>query len=370
MCMNMENKKKRIKIAQILNRMDNGGIEAVVLNYFRYIDKELFQFDFYFDERSLVPYREELINLGAQLFPLPPYTRQRAYQQSLIKKLKSGQYDIVHVHMNTMSFFALIAAERAGIPIRICHNHSTANWRERRRTVLKFLLRPLNRLPSTDWFACGKQAGEWMYGKKAVQDSRVFILPNAIETKRFAFSEKDRISVRSELGIGENVFVVGHVGRFMKQKNHKRLLRIFQVLVRKRPNAVLLLIGEGEMETSIRELAQKLNIENKIVFAGVRKDVHRFYSAMDTFCLPSLYEGFPVVLLETQGNGLPAVCSDRISEEVCLTNLVTRLSLEKEKLWADVLLMMKREKAVLPEIYEIRKAAELLQDKYMELLHG
>ena len=205
--------------------MDSGGIEGVVLNYYRYINKNQFQFDFYYDKSSKMPYREELLQMGAELHPLPGYTHQREYQEVLERELKAGIYDIAHVHMNTMSVFALTAAKRAGIQVRICHNHSTADWREGKRTLLKILLRPWNRLPATHLFACGKQAGEWMYGRKAVEEGKIFILPNAIETERFAFDAEARKAVREELKISENAFVVGHIGRFMTQKNHEGLLR-------------------------------------------------------------------------------------------------------------------------------------------------
>ncbi len=364
----MSSDKRCIRVAQILNRMDNGGIEAVVLNYYRHIDRKEFQFDFFFDEESFLPYREEMMELGAGLFPLPPYTHQADYQKKLEKALRAGRYDIAHVHMNTMSVFALTAAKRAGIPVRICHNHSTADRREGKRALLKILLRPWNRLPATHLFACGKQAGEWMYGRRAIEEGKVFILPNAIETERFAYDAEARKAVREELEISENAFVVGHIGRFMTQKNHEGLLKVFQSLYEERKDAILLLVGEGEREERIRELAREMRIENRVVFAGVRKDIQRVYSAMDVFCLPSLYEGFPVVLLEAQANGLPVVCSDNVSAEVCLTGLVRQLPLEKEALWTETMLKAKRKQVVLPEEYEIGKTAERLEKKYRQLV--
>ena len=359
-----------IRVAQVLNRMDSGGIEAIVLNYYRHIDRSLIQFDFFYDESSSIPCREELLKLGAGLFPIPHYTHQFKYQKELGKKLQANQYDAVHVHMNTMSVFALAAAKRAGISVRICHNHSTADWKEGNRTVLKYLLRPWNRLPATVWFACGEQAGEWMYGKRAVEEGKVFILPNAIETKRFAFNAKARTMLRQDFGIEEDAFVVGHVGRFMMQKNHAGLLRIFRNLSQERADAVLLLVGEGEQENSIRKLVCKQGMEDRVIFAGVRNDMDRIYSAIDVFCLPSYYEGFPVVVLEAQANGLPVVCSDHVSPEVCLTELVRRLPLEREKLWTEAILTARREQVVLPEEYEIKKAAKRLEREYRQLVDG
>ena len=199
---------------------------------------------------------------------------------------------------------------------------------------------------------------------------KVFILPNAIESERFAFDAGERAAVRREFGIQQNTFVVGHVGRFMKQKNHTGLLRIFQSLRQERPDAVLLLVGEGELESKIRQLVREAGLEDLVIFAGVRSDMDRVYSVMDVFCLPSLYEGFPVVLLEAQANGLPVVCSEHVSPEVCLTGLVRRVPLESEKRWTEALLTARREQVVLPEEYEIKKAAERLEKKYKQLIMG
>lgn len=360
--------KRCIRVAQILNRMDSGGIEAVLLNYYRHIKRDKVQFDFFCDESSKMPFREEIIRMGAEIHLLPPYTNQKAYQNLLERQLKAGKYDIVHVHMNTMSVFALAAAKRAGMPVRICHNHSTADWKEGKKTALKYLLRPWNCIPATDWFACGQMAGEWMYGKKAMKEGKVFILPNAIDTEKFRYSSKTRAAVRQEFGIPERTFVVGHIGRFMRQKNHTGLLKIFGRLYEEQEDAMLLLVGEGELEEDIRKLAKEMRMEDKVVFAGARKDIQRIYSAMDVFCLPSLYEGFPVVLLEAQANGLPVVCADNVTPEVCLTGLVERLPLDEETIWVRAMLTTRRENVALPEEYNIRSAARLLMEKYKQLI--
>ena len=356
-----------LRIAQVLNRMDSGGIEAVVLNYFRFIDRGRFQFDFFCDENSSLPYREEMEAGGAEIFLLPPYTHPLRYVRALEKALKAGHYDIAHVHMNAMSVFALYAAWRAGIPVRICHNHTTASWREGARTVLKVLLRPWNRLFATAFFACGRQAAEWMYGRKRVSDGKVLILPNAIDSDTYAFDAYTRLKIRQELGIDETAFVVGHVGRFMKQKNHEFLIQVFSVLSKTVPGAVLLLIGEGKLEAEIRELAKRLGIGDRVIIAGVRDDVGRIYSAMDVFCLPSFYEGFPVVLLEAQANGLPVVCSVNVSSEVCLTDYVTRLSLDDSAPWVSALMSASRGAGKIPEHFELRSAVKTLEAAYRHL---
>lgn len=356
-----------IRVAQILNRMDSGGIEAVVLNYFRYIDRDQFHFDFFCDENSSLPCREEMVAGGAGIFLMPQYMHPVRYVRTLQKALQDGHYDIAHVHMNAMSVFALYAAWRAGIPVRICHNHTTASWSEGARTLLKILLRPWNLIFATDFFACGRQAAEWMYGRKRVADGKVQILPNAINSEAYAFDSDARFRIRQELGIDENALVVGHIGRFMKQKNHEFLIQVFSLLRKAVPGAVLLLIGEGNLEAEIRERTEQLGIRDRVIFAGVRDDVGRVYSAMDVFCLPSFYEGFPVVLLEAQANGLPVVCSARISAEVCLSDSVLQLPLDKPDRWVSALLSAGRTTGRIPACFELRSAVRTLEAAYRHL---
>lgn len=309
-----------IRVAQVLNRMDSGGIEAVVMNYYRHIDREHVQFDFYINRSSRFPQREELERLGAGIYLIPPYSHPISYVRALRRAFKERQYAIVHAHLNTMSVFPLLAAKLAGVPVRICHNHSTANPKEGLRTVLKYLLRPTNKLFSTHWFACGVSAGRWMYGSKAVDTGRVTVMPNAIDAARFAYDDAARMRLRRELGLGEDDFVIGHVGRFTFAKNHKYLIDVFTQLCESAVNARLLLIGEGELEDEIRSLTAAYGLEDHVIFTGARHDVYKLYSAMDVFVLPSQYEGVPVVCIEAQANGLPCVCSEYISCEVDMSN--------------------------------------------------
>lgn len=154
-----------IRVAQVLNRMDSGGIESVVMNYYRHIDREKVQFDFYFSQDSVFPQKRELERLGAGIYPMPSYSRPLAYHKALCKAFREKRYRIVHAHLSTMSVFALFAAWQAGVPVRICHNHTTAYKGEGAKTLLKYILRPWNKLFATDYFACGEAAGRWMYGE-------------------------------------------------------------------------------------------------------------------------------------------------------------------------------------------------------------
>lgn len=362
--MNEPNTATSIRVAQILNRMDSGGIEAVVLNYYRHIDHSKVQFDFYFAEGSSLPQRDELEALGAGLYPIPPYSHPIAYHKALYTAFKQHGYKIVHAHLSTMSVFPLFAAWRVGVPVRICHNHSTAHWGEGTKTLLKYLLRPLNKLFATDWFACGETAGRWMYGDKAFDTGKVTVMPNAIDTAKFAYDPAARVRLREELGIPQDAFVVGHVGRFTYAKNHTFLLKIFAELLEAKPNAYLLLVGEGELQEQIRQQIQNLDLQDKTIFTGVRQDANELYSLMDTFCLPSRYEGMPVVAWEAQANGLPCVLADTMTSEAAKSDQAVFLSLSSPpQIWADTLAHAERLPA--DNIPDICRTAVWLQAFYL-----
>ena len=242
-----------LRIALVLNRMDSGGIEATVMNYYRHLDRSKVQFDFYFAHDSSFPQREELESLGAGIYPIPSYFKPLQYQRALIAAFKKRKYQIVHVHMSTMSVFPMIAAKIAKVPYRICHAHSTAHWGEGFRTVLKYILRPFCKWFATDLFACGEMAGRWMYGNRLFDQGKVYVVHNAIENHKFAFDPVAREQIRHSFNIPDDAFVVGHIGRFVYQKNHMFLVEIFSEVLKLRPNSYLLLVGEGELEESVRK---------------------------------------------------------------------------------------------------------------------
>ena len=362
-----------VRIAQVLNRMDSGGIEAVVMNYYRHIDHEQIQFDFYFAAGSTFPQREELERLGAGIYPVPAYSHPLAYHKALYSAFREHGYKVVHAHLSTMSVFALFAAWRAGVPVRICHNHSTAHWGEGKKTLLKYLLRPFNKLFATDWFACGEKAGRWMYGDRAFEKGKVHVMPNAIDTEKFAFDPAVRVQLRQELGIPLEAFVVGHVGRFTYAKNHEFLVQVFASLKQQCPDAKLLLVGEGELEQQIRDKVAELGLQRDVIFTGARSDVAKLYSAMDVFCLPSRYEGFGLVALEAQANGLPCCLSAKVPPEAVLNPQegdhqlcgTQRLELNEPGKWCEELLSSRRRSFVLNmQGYDINEQSQQLERFY------
>lgn len=352
-----------IRVAQVLNRMDSGGIEAVVMNYYRHIDRDKVQFDFYFAEGSSFPQREELLKLGAGIYSIPAYSHPIAYHRALYTAFKQRGYKIVHAHLSTMSVFPLFAAWRAGVPVRICHNHSTAHWGEGMKTLLKYILRPFNKIFATEYFACGETAGRWMYGNRCFEKGKVTVMPNAIDTEKFAYDPEARRRLREELGIPEDAFVVGHVGRFTYAKNHDFLLDIFAGLLKQKSDAMLLLVGDGELRPQIEKKIKDLDIEEKVILTGSRMDANCFYSVMDVFCMPSHYEGMPVVAWEAQANGLPCVFSGRVSNEAKQSENCWFLRLEQSiDDW--ILAVLQSENRGKNHIPDIPKYVKWLEDFY------
>lgn len=357
-----------IRVAQIMGIMNNGGVEAVVMNYYRAIDRTRVQFDFFVDETCSFPQREEIERLGGRWYLVPPYSRTIPFLRALYRQFRKNGYRIVHSQINTMGVFPLFAAWLAKVPVRICHNHSTTHRGEGKKNLMKVLLRPFARLFSTRYFACGDKAARWMFGDKLVNAGRVTLMPNAVNLSAFAFSAEDRASIRRELQIGEDTLLIGHVGRFTYPKNHGFLLKIFQAVLKERPAAQLLLAGEGELYEETLALSQTLDIENQVRFLGVRKDIPRLYSAMDVFCLPSFYEGLPVVMVEALANGLTCVVSDRVTNELNAF-AVRQLPLESgAEAWARVLCETPRGYAApeaLADQFDIAQTSKRLEAYYL-----
>lgn len=364
-----------IRIAQVMGKMVGGGVEAVVMNYYRHIDREKVQFDFLVDADSTLVPREEIEALGGRVIEIPPYQKVVDYHKTLVRVLRENQYQIVHSHINTLSVFPLFAARRAGIPVRIAHSHSTAGKGETVRNLMKYTLRPFSKVFATHYCACSRYAGEWLFGKKAIQQGKVQLLRNAIALERFLFNEEIRAEVRKELGLDAEL-VIGHVGRFMNQKNHKFLIEIFAELLKVEPHAVLLLVGEGELQDEIKALVQEKGIADQVRFLGQRSDVNRLYQAMDLLLFPSFYEGLSVVCVEAQAAGLPCLLSDAVSEETKLTECAHFFPLSAPAIhWAERVLELARENergCMLEQMqqagFEIGAAAVELESLYFNSL--
>ena len=361
-----------IRVAQIIGKAAAGGVESVIMNLYKNIDRENVQFDFFVEQTSTIIDENKIKKLGGNVVIIPSYKRPIRYVKELTKLFKDGQYDIVHSNMNALSVFALMAAKKAGIKIRIAHSHSTTNKKEFFRNILKNLLRPFSKKYATHYFACSEFAGRWLFGNKTFNEGKVTIVNNAIDLKKFVYDKNIRQQIRIQYQL-EDKFVIGHVGRFTKQKNHKFLIDVFNNLQKECLNAVLLLVGEGPLYSKINKYVQELNLTEKVIFTGVQKDVSKYYQAMDCFVLPSLYEGLPVVGIEAQANGLPCVFANTITKEVLVNENAKMLSLNAPmSSWVGCILKLKeREKKEFNNFkYNIINEAKKLHEEYLKMMEA
>lgn len=311
----MKRKEEPIRIAQIIGKWLGGGVEAVVMNYYRHIDHSKVQFDFICDDDSTnIPY-DEIEKLGGKVILIPPYQKVFKYQKELRRVLRDGKYKIVHSHINTLSVFPLYAAKKVGVPVRIAHSHSTTNKKEWKKNLLKQVLRPFSKKYATNYMCCSELAGRWLFGDKAYDEGKVYLLNNAIDLDKFKYDKKIRDKKRKELGIKEDTIVIGHIGRFVAQKNHTFLIDIFNQFHKKEKNSILLLAGQGPLQEEIKNKVRELGLDDSVGFLGQRNDANELYQAFDVFLLPSLYEGLPVVGVEAQASGLLCFFSDDMTKE-------------------------------------------------------
>lgn len=316
-----------------MGKMLGGGVEAVVMNYYRHIDRSQVQFDFLVDSDSTRVPRDEIESLGGRVFIVPPYQNQLSYQRELVKLFTEQHWPIVHSHINTLSVFPLRAAQRAGVPVRIAHSHSTGGRGEAVKNVAKAILKTqANRYP-TERFACSRFAGEWLFGKEESFE----LMYNAIDLDRFWFSGQTRSQVRRQFGFDDDKFIIGHIGRFVPQKNQGFLIEAFERLAELRDDAMLVFVGTGEGEKAAKEAVLERGIAERVRFLGQRDDVADLYQAFDVFAMPSLYEGLGMVAVEAQASGLPCVISDEVPAEANVTGKCKVLSLGEPQVWANVL---------------------------------
>lgn len=335
----MEKQDNPIRIAQIIGKWVGGGVEAVVMNYYRFIDHKKIQFDFICDDDSTnIPY-EEIERLGGKVILIPRYQQIFKYHKELKKILQQGNYKIVHSHINALSVFSLFAAKSAKVPVRIAHSHSTTNKKEWKKNIIKQILVPFSKIFATHYFACTEHAAKWLFGNKTFNNGEVFVLNNAIDLKRFEYNKNIRNKKRNELNITEDTLVIGNIGRFVQQKNHNFLIEIFKEIYIKNNNSILLLVGQGPLEDEIKNKVEMLGLKENVRFLGQRLDVDELYQAFDTFLLPSLYEGLGMVYVEAQAAGLYSFASTEVPSIAKVTENMEFISLdEAPEKWAEILL--------------------------------
>lgn len=365
--------KEMIRVLQVVNDMRRAGLETMLMNYYRNIDRTEIQFDFLTHRPFKGAYDDEIIDLSGKVYYAP-----RLYPQNYIKYFKfmdaffktHPEYKIVHSHIDAMSFFPLKAAENSHIPVRIAHSHNTKLDIDLKLPIKYWALKKIPAVV-THRCACGEMAGKFMY-----PDGNFKIIKNAIDIEKFSFDKKIRDIKRKELGI-DNKVVIGHVGRYCHVKNQLFLIDILKYILKKDVNYHLILIGKGEDQGKIEEKINNLNLQNNVSLLIDRADVNELYQCMDIYVMPSLFEGVPVAGIEAQTNGLPCVFSDKISKEVLLTDNISMLELNAgSEAWGEKILNIKKcrntnaKLQIASEGYDIKLEAEKLQKWYLDLEQG
>lgn len=327
-----------MRILQVVTSLERGGIETMLMNYYRHINREKVQFDFLVHRQKRASYDDEVEALGGKIYRLPKLnpigiTYKKALRDFFVKH---SDYQIVHSHLNCLSSVILKEAKKEGIPVRIAHSHNAAQDKDL-KYPMKIICRRYIPRYATHLLACGQKAGEWLFGNHQFQ-----ILNNAIETEMYKYDVQVRKNMRERLNIAKDTVLIGHVGMFSPQKNHSFLIDVFNE-IQKKINAKLILVGDGKTKVQNESKVKELGLAEKVIFAGTRSDVPELMQAMDVFVFPSLYEGFPLSVVEAQAAGLPCAISDRVTEECVLTELVQRISLNKDaNVWADATIEMVR----------------------------
>lgn len=358
-----------LRILHCVNNMHRAGLETMIMNYYRSVDRSRIQFDFLTHRPFRSDYDDEIEAMGGKVYYAPRLTPQNypAYFSFMKKFYKEHpEYKIVHSHIDSMSYLPLLAAKKAGVPIRIAHSHSTKIDKDF-KYPLKQLFRSRMGKVATDYVACGKDAGKFLFKK-----DDVLVIPNAVQADGFLFNSSTRDAMRKELDLGDR-FTVGHVGRFTYAKNHPFLIEIFSEILKIKPNALLLLVGTGELEETVKAKVEEMGVSHAVRFLGVRSDVTAINQALDAFVMPSFFEGVPVVGVEAQFADLPCFFSTAVTREVEFSKKCYFTDLGcSAKEWAELIVKesnQKREaKAYEDSRYRVTNAVQILEKHYEELL--
>ncbi len=351
--------KKPIRVLQCVAGMNRGGYENLIMNVYRNIDRREVQFDFLSSLDG--SFDDEILALGGKIHKVPFITKVGpfSYSRAVRNVFQSGDYEIVHSHMDKFSGLIAREAKRCEIPIRIAHSHSVSNegnfaYRAVKDYYGRFI--PC----ATDYFACSEKAAAWMYGANG---SKATIIKNGIDLDRYTLTDN-----RAE------GFTIGQVGRFNKVKNQQFTIKVFEKVVKRCDNARLLFAGDGDLKEEAKQLASSLGLSDRVEFCGEVSDIAAFLSRLDVICMPSLHEGIPLSLIEAQASGVPCAVSDNIDRSVDISKEIEFISLTSATdVWANALLKNKGNKRydckerLCEEGYDIKKTALFLQEKYLKM---
>ncbi len=369
-----------IRVLQVFAQMNRGGAETMIMNIYRNIDRSKVQFDFLVHTYERCAYDKEIESLGGKIYRLPRY---RGYNHIKYKRewgkflQEHREYKLIHGHVRSTASIYSKVAKKYGL-ITIIHSHSTNSRGNLLERIIKGILQYRIRHIADYFFACSEEAGCWLFGKNTIKSNRFNIVKNSIDVNDFKFKNEKRKHMKEMLNIS-NKFVVGHIGSFTYAKNHEYLIEIFKEVIGLKIDAVLLLIGDGELKSKIVDKIRKMGLEQRVIITGTVSNVHDYLQAMDVFVFPSHYEGMGMAVLESQAAGLPSFVSDSIPDEVLVTDLVKRISTKKSpKHWANIIANQQNNNArqlhnrvnyieeIISSGYDIKNATDWLMDYYLK----
>ena len=358
------------RILCLVSAMNAGGAETFLMKIYRGLDKNLYQMDFCVNVNEEGLYDAEIKQMGGKIYHIPSKSENRKeFAKQLYNIVKDNEYkNVMRITSNAMGFYDLHIAKKAGAINCIARSSNSSDGGSLKSKIAHVLGKMLFKKAVDIKIAPSDLAAIYTFGKKDYKNGKVKILNNGIDFKGYEFSEISREKIRAEFGISENQVVVGHIGRFTAQKNHKFLLDVFKEIHKQYHNTVLFLVGDGELKTDIENKAKEYGLIDSVIFTGVRKDVPALFSAMDVFAFPSFYEGMPNTVIEAQASGLKCLISDTITSQVVLTPQITQLPLDDLQKWISELntyisqieqmknqIIETRKEQRLPKEYDIRE---------------
>jgi len=380
----MKNEEDKIKVLVYVPGWGDGegidGISSYIMNIYKNINRSRIEFTIisFYSNKSV--FENELLNLGGKIIKYPidnikGIKKKIIISKLIIKELNRNMYNAIYIQSSVPydHLYMYFIKKYSNVPIRIIHSHNS-NFNKQFGNSIRMILGYFSKLfenSSTNYLACSKKAAYWLFRKSKVKNDKVELINNGVEIGKFKYNIEVRNIFREKLGISDKV-VIGNVGRFTFQKNHNFLLEVFNEYLKINNEAILFLVGEGELEEEIRNKVKELNIDNKVIFYGISNEVENLMQAMDCFVMTSFYEGLPIVGVEAQASGLPLIVSDKITNEMEIINNVKFISLQNNvNIWAseiDKSIKLQREDTsneLIKKGFDIESVARRVEELFM-----
>lgn len=360
-----------IRVLHVVQRMEAGGTQALLMNIYRNIDRSKVQFDFLVEYPNKEFYDDEILSMGGKIY----YTTVRIdfnlvkFKNQLEEILNENhEYKIMHVHVSSIGYLCFSVAKKCGINVRIAHAHNNNSIKDI-KNIPRAILRKLYILNATDYFACSYEAGKYFFKEK-----KFTILNNAIDSKKFIYNQKIRDKVRKSLNI-DDYFVVGNVGRLHMQKNQLFLIDVFNEILKEKEKSKLIIVGNGPLEKKIKEKIEKLKLKDNVIMFNNRNDINELLQAMDIFILPSVFEGLGIVAIESQAASTPILISSGVSDMTMISPICEKYPLkESARNWSQKAISLankhnKREdmqKYIINSQFDIKSISKVMQEYYLK----